>query len=269
LKFHPQTMFSLYLECRQEEKDELVAELWERGSSGITESDLADGGCGLRAFFEADARATELAQEFSPWSAHWRAEEAHDWVAIARSRLEPQCVGARFFLVPAWRDDPTPAGRLRIEVNPGMAFGTGAHESTQLCLEALECELKPGMTVLDVGTGSGILSQAAALLGARQVIACDTDLVAVELARQPSSFVGSVDALASRSVDLVVANISPEAIIALASEVMRVLRESGIAIVSGFETGEVAAVEAALRAAGAHKQHLTSRNGWCALIVSV
>src|SRR6266852_240061 len=136
LKFHPQTMFSLYLECRQEEKDGLIAELWGRGSSGITESDLSSGGCGLRAFFEADAHAPGLAHEFSSYSAHCENEEPRDWVAIARSRLEPQCVGSRFFLVPEWRDDPTPQGRFRIEVNPGMAFGTGAHESTQLCLEA-------------------------------------------------------------------------------------------------------------------------------------
>ncbi|HUK53366.1 MAG TPA: hypothetical protein VL099_08770, partial [Candidatus Binatia bacterium] len=61
-------MFSLYLECRQEEKDQLIAELWDRGSSGITESDLPGGGCGLRAFFEADACAPELAAEFSRWS---------------------------------------------------------------------------------------------------------------------------------------------------------------------------------------------------------
>jgi ribosomal protein L11 methylase PrmA len=70
-------------------------------------------------------------------------------------------------------------GRLLIAVNPGMAFGTGAHESTQLYLEALERELQPGMMLLDVGTGSGILSRAAALLGAKRVIACDIDPVAV------------------------------------------------------------------------------------------
>ena len=187
-------------------------------------------------------------------------------MAVARSRLEPQCVGARFFLVPEWRDDPTPPGRLRIEVNPGMAFGTGAHESTQLCLEALERELQPGMTVLDVGTGSGILSRAAALLGARRVIACDTDPVAVELAQQPLSFVGTADAVRTGSVDLVVANISPEAILTLAPELLRVVRAGGVAIVSGFEVAEVAGVEAALSASGARVRESRAKNGWSVVV---
>lgn len=259
-------MFSLYLECRQAEKDQLIARLWECGSGGITESDLPEDRCGLRAFFADDAEAPALSREFAPWSAFCQAEEPRDWVAEARSRLAPMSVGARFFLVPEWRDDPTPPGRLRIVVNPGMAFGTGAHESTQLCLEALERELKPGMTVLDVGTGSGILARAAALLGASRVIAADTDPVAVELARQPLSFVGTVDAVRGASVDLAVANISPEAIIALAPHLVRVLRPGGVAIVSGFEALEAAAVAAALEASGASVRPSLSKNSWSALI---
>ena len=262
-------MFSLYLECQQAEKDQLIAILWERGSCGVTESDLPGDRCGLRAFFADDAEAPELAREFAGWSAFCQAEEPRDWIAEARSRLTPMCVGTRFFLVPEWRDDPTPPGRLRIVVNPGMAFGTGAHESTQLCLEALEREVKPGMTVLDVGTGSGILARAAALLGAGRVIAADIDPVAVELARQPLSFVGTVDAVRGASVDLAVANISPEAIIALAPQLVRVLRAEGVAIVSGFEAPEVAAVEAALEACGARVRSSPAKGGWSALVVDI
>jgi ribosomal protein L11 methyltransferase len=260
-------MFSLYLECRQEEKDRLIAELWERGSSGITESDLPMHRSALRAFFANDAEAQVLAHEFQTWSASWQADEPRDWIAEARSLLEPMQVGLRFYLVPQWRDDPTPPGRLRIVVNPGMAFGTGAHESTQLCLEVLERELKPGMTVLDVGTGSGILARAAELLGAARVIACDVDPVAVDLARRPLSFVGTVDAVRSSSVDLAVANISPEAIIALAPQLMRVLCVGGVAIVSGFELLEVSAVEEALRQTGADVRVSLSKGNWSALVV--
>ena len=262
-------MFSLYLECGQEEKDQLIARLWERGSDGITESDLHGDRCGLRAFFAEDAEAPVLSREFAEWSAFCQAEEPRDWIAEARSRLAPMCVGTRFFLVPEWRDDPTPPGRLRIVINPGMAFGTGAHESTQLCLEALERELKPGMTVLDVGTGSGILARAAALLGAGRVIAADIDPVAVELARQPLSFVGTVDAIQGASVDLAAANISPEAIIALAPQLVRVLRAEGVAIVSGFEAPEVAAVEAALEASGARVRSSPAKGGWSALVADL
>jgi ribosomal protein L11 methyltransferase len=269
LKFHPHTMFSLYLECGQEEKDRLIASLWDRGSAGITESDLPRERCGLRAFFADDAEAPALSREFAGWSAVCESEEPRDWVAEARSRLTPMLIGQRFFLVPEWRDDPTPSGRLRIVVNPGMAFGTGAHETTQLCLEALEGEVKPGMTVLDVGTGSGILARAAALLGACRVIASDIDPVAVELARQPLSFVGTVDAVRDASVDLAVANISPEAIIALAPQLTRVIRRGGVAIVSGFESPEVAAVQAALEASRARVRSSPAKGSWRALIVDV
>jgi len=158
--------------------------------------------------------------------------------------LQPMPVGSRFFLVPEWRDDPAPEGRFRIPVNPGMAFGTGVHETTQLCLEALEEFVHPGAVVLDVGTGQGILARAARLLGAGTVIACDTDPVAIEIAGM--GFVGSVDAVRSDSVDLVVANISPEAIVHLAPNLLRVRRAGGTILVSGFEVNETGQVSFAL-----------------------
>src|SRR6185312_10980629 len=106
----------------------------------------------------------------------------------ARNLLQPMEVGQRFYLVPEWRDDPAPEGRFRVTVNPGMAFGTGVHETTQLCIEALEDFVQPGMIVLDVGTGSGILATVARLLGAERAIACDNDPIAIEVAQQ--GFVG-------------------------------------------------------------------------------
>jgi ribosomal protein L11 methyltransferase len=210
----------------------------------------------------------EAAGEFADQGAEWRAEESRDWIAEAQTRLQPLNIGSRFFLAPAWRSDPTPPGRFRIEVNPGIAFGTGAHESTKLCLEALEREVRDGMEILDVGCGSGILSKAATLLGARRSISCDIDPVAVELARQELSLVGSADAGRAHSVDMIVANISPEAIIALAPEIARCLRTGGVAIVSGFENGEAESVEAALRSSGLALRSSHSKGSWSALIVS-
>jgi ribosomal protein L11 methyltransferase len=143
-----------------------------------------------------------------------------------------------------------------------MAFGTGVHETTQLCLEALEEYLTPGMRVLDVGTGSGILAEAARLLGAGFVYACDTDPVAVQIAG--SGFVGSVDAIASASADLVVANISPEAIVSLTPDLLRVLRRpGGVILASGFERHEVELVKAKLPPA----RELREKGNW-ALIVT-
>jgi ribosomal protein L11 methyltransferase len=184
-------------------------------------------------------------------------------VHCARDLLQPMKVGERFFLVPFWRDDPTPPGRLRIAVNPGMAFGTGVHETTQLCLEALEKYLTPGMSVLDVGTGSGILAEAARLLGARLVYACDTDPVAVQIAG--NGFVGSVDAIADASADLVVANISPQAIISLAPDLLRVLRRpGGVILASGFERDEVELVKARLPPA----HEVREKANWALIVVA-
>lgn len=233
-------MFSLEIECDPEDRDLLVAELWEQGSAGLVELSSSR----VRAFFE-DSVGRERLQRLYPGSS-WRCEEEKDWVQSARDLLQPMEVGERFFLVPAWRDDAAPQGRFRIAVNPGMAFGTGVHETTQLCIEALERTVQAGISVLDVGTGSGILAEAARMLGAGRVYACDTDPVAMSIAG--NGYVGSVNAAASGSVDLVVANISPEAIVELGSEMKRVLRPGGTMLVSGFETREVQQVLAALDA---------------------
>src|ERR1035438_6371461 len=218
-------MFSLEIECDPDDRELLIADLWDHHSAGIVELSNSR----VRAFFEDSEDRDELLQLF-PGST-WRVEANRDWVQSARDLLQPMEVGARFFLVPEWRDDPTPPGRFRIVVNPGMAFGTGVHETTRLCLEALEEFVKPGSRVLDVGTGSGILAQAATLLGAAAVYACDTDPVALEIARR--GFAGSVDAVATASVDLVVANINPETIVRLAPDLVRVLRPGGVLLASG------------------------------------
>lgn len=249
-------MFSLEIECDPDDRDLLVAELWDYGSAGIVELDAER----VRAFFEDTADRDHLLSLF-PGARH-RVEEQRDWVQSSRDLLQPMEVGTRFFLVPEWRDDPAPDGRFRMIVNPGMAFGTGLHETTRLCLEALEEFVRPGISVLDVGTGSGILAQAARLLGAEKTYACDTDPIAVEIAQD--GFVGSVNAIASASVDLVVANISPEAIVQLAPDLVRALRPGGVLLASGLERAEVEQVATALPPA----REVRYKGNW-ALIVSV
>ena len=250
-------MFSPEIECDPEDRELLIADLWDHHSAGIVELSNSR----VRAFFEDTEDRGELMDLF-PGSTY-RLEEDRDWVQSARDMLQPMEVGARFFLVPVWRDDPTPAGRFRIVINPGMAFGTGVHETTQLCLEALEEFVKPGDRVLDVGTGSGILAQAAALLGAGKVYACDTDPVAVEIAG--NGFVGSVDAVATASVDVVVANISPEAIMQIAADLTRVLRSGGVLLASGLEVNEVEQVTAAVPPA----RDVRYKGNWALIIASV
>ncbi len=231
-------MFSLEIDCDPEDRDLLIAELWEQGSAGMVELSPQT----VRSFFEDDVNRAGLLKLFP--GARQREEDVRDWVQSSRELLQPMEVGRRFFLVPEWRDDPAPEGRFRITVNPGMAFGTGVHETTQLCMEALEDYLRPGMRVLDVGTGSGILAKAATLLGAGSVMACDTDPVAIEIAG--TGFVGSVDAVTGGAMDLVMANISPEAILALAGDLLRVRKAGGVLLASGLEAHEVEQVRAAL-----------------------
>ena len=247
-------MFSIDLECAQAAKDIDIAELWEAGCTGIIELDDADP-ARMRAFFDDDELASGLQARLGGVV---HPADTRDWVAFAREHLQPMEIGERIFVVPEWRDEATPAGRIRIEVNAGLAFGTGAHETTRLCLEAIERHLRPGMAVMDVGTGSGILSEAALKLGAGSARACDTDHGAVIVARENFEragvavpvFVGSADSIASGSADIVVANISPAWIAELAPEWIRILRPGGVAILSGFEAADVGVVSAAIEKAG-------------------
>ena len=225
-------MFSLLLRCAPAFEDELTAELWEAGTTGIV-----DEPAGLRAFFDETADLPTLRRRFASYVPELRREHDIDWEQVSRDAWPPLLIGERFFLVPPWRDDPTPGGRLRLEMTPGMACGTGHHPATQLCLEATERYVRPGATVLDVGAGSGILSAAAQLLGAGLVVACDIDAEAIAIARERltcPAFAGSADAVRSAFADVIVANISSAAVEELAAEFRRVQKPGGVLILSGF-----------------------------------
>ena len=255
-------MFSLEIDCPPDAHDLLVADLWEAGSAGIVELD----GGRLRAFFEDGADRKALAARFR--AAAWRTEEGQDWVAISRADWEPLAVGERFFLVPEWRSDPAPEGRFRIVVNPGMAFGTGRHESTQLCLEVLETHVGGGTAMLDVGTGSGILAEAARLLGAGPVWGCDIDALALEVARNKAGgglFVGSADAVRAGAAGLITANISAAAVMGLTADLLRCLRPDGVALLSGFDRSEAEGVEAEWLGRGGEIHERRHKGEWALL----
>lgn len=177
-------------------------------------------------------------QRFAEFSPEFREEEPTDWERATREAWPPLCVGERFYLVAPWdQDAAVPPGRLRLEIYPGMACGTGRHPATQLCLQALERFVKPGARVLDVGSGSGILSDAARLVGAGSVIGCDIDPDAVRIARERVDvpmFIGSADAIRSQWADVIVANIDAATLERIAPELERVRKPDSTLILSGF-----------------------------------
>lgn len=237
-------------------EDELIAELNEAGTTGVSE---APGG--LRAFFADEMNVPALLRRFASYQPQLRHEEEIDWEQATRDAWPPLLVGERWYLAPSWNTDPTPEGRIRLEMHPGMVCGTGWHPCTQLCLEALERSVHPGMTVLDVGSGSGILADAARLLGAARVIACDVDPDAVRIARERvhvPMFAGSVNAVRAGVADLIVANISSAAAEELAPEFARVSRRGATLILSGFTEDDFPE--------SCPARELLCRDGWACVI---
>src|SRR5262249_34957556 len=151
-----------------------------------------------------------------------------NWVTRTEEAWPPLLIGKKFFLVAPWNSEPTPPGRLRLEINPGLQCGTGRHPCTQMCLEAMEEIVRPGDAVLDGGSGSGILSIAAKLLGAGRVVACDID---PDAARPVPFFIGSVEAARSGAFDVVVANINEDVMGPMRADLERVAPRR---ILSGF-----------------------------------
>jgi len=143
---------------------------------------------------------------------------------------------ARFYLAPAWCEDPTPAGRMRLEMRPGLVYGGGDHPTTQLCLELLEQANVSQAAAADVGCGTGILAQAAILLGVARVVCCDIDPDAAAEAHRAGlpAFEGSAGAIRTGSIDLVLANLPTGNLLTLLPEFTRILAPGGRAVLSGF-----------------------------------
>ncbi len=169
--------------------------------------------------------------------------EESDWTEEWKKSYSSFPIGNDFFVIPSWENCLCPDDRLPIRIDPGQAFGTGTHETTQLTMEALARWIEPDQVVLDVGTGSGILAIAWRLLGAKEGFACDIDPVAAQVARaniernaenDVSTFCGSLDAVRDNSVRLVMGNLTADLIVSLFPEFDRVLQRHGIAIFSGI-----------------------------------
>lgn len=166
-----------------------------------------------------------------------------DWANNWKKYYKPTRVGERFLIRPLWEDYTAKEGEIVISMDPGMAFGTGTHETTRMCLEALERYIRQDNRVLDIGTGSGILAIGASLLGAREVVGVDLDPVAVASAKENVSYnnLGNVEILEGNlmevvdgEADIIVANIIAEIIVVLIDDVYKKLQDGGVFISSGI-----------------------------------
>lgn len=230
-------MVSVRFTCSQTGRDDLIAELYDLSTTGLVEDDL-----GIEAFFETAEEAGEAMTRFTDHQPQLVVHGDRDYVQEFRAAWKPLTLGERLWLAPPWDSSPTPEGRIRIDYQPGMSCGSGAHVCTQLCLEALERELRPGDSILDVGAGSGILLIAAQKLGSGRRAGCDIDhesVICGALAADVDAdlFTGSTRSVRSKSFDVVVANISAPATDILLPDLRRIARRT--IIVSGFRQSEV------------------------------
>lgn len=201
--------------------------------------------------------------------------DEEDWAEAWKVHYHPVRIGQRLVIRPRWVDRPLQPGEVEIALDPGMAFGTGTHPTTQLCLEAIEDRLLPGARVLDLGTGSGILAIAAARLGASHVLALDNDPVAVESAIDNVAQNGITEGItvqegsletvtsSARRFDLIVVNILARIIIAMCEQGLgNVVRPGGRAIFSGIIDTQGDDVEAALRRTGLTPTRRRQQGDW-------
>ena len=173
-----------------------------------------------------------------------------DWVREVQAQSEPIAVGERLWIVPSWREPPRP-GALNLVVDPGLAFGSGSHPSTRLCLRWLEAHLKGGETVVDYGCGSGILALAAAKLGASRVMGVDIDPQALAASRDNARRNGvealflSAEAPLEIAADVLVANILARTLTLLAPAFARMVRPGGDLVLSGVLSAQAPELVAA------------------------
>jgi ribosomal protein L11 methyltransferase len=261
--------------------------LMEAGALGTETTDLADKLVRVTGYFDRMPNREALRRELTdalrvyglPSSSvremSVRAVADEDWLGEWKKSWQPVEVGKRFIIAPPWAELSESRDRIVIRIEPGMAFGTGTHETTRLCLAAIE-KYFTGGSFLDVGTGTGILAIAAAkLFPNAHVEACDTDVDAVEIARENARLnclatkinfqVGTVEE-ATASADVVCANLTADVITAMLPSLLSVT--CGRLILSGILDTQAEAVKARLLECGVATPAETLQDGeWLALII--
>ncbi|MET3208915.1 UNVERIFIED_CONTAM: ribosomal protein L11 methyltransferase [Paenibacillus sp. PvR008] len=263
-------------------------------------NDIPEGQATIKGYFAEEVEMDEIRAQIEPRVEELRTFDIDpgevryelktvnedDWANAWKQYFKPLRVSDRLTIKPTWEAyEPASEDEKIIELDPGMAFGTGTHPTTSLCLRALESVIKGGEEVIDVGTGSGILAIGAVQLGAKHVLALDLDPVAVSSARENTHLNGLEDRITIKESDLlsvlnasdptlgiqlpvklVVANILAEIILLFIDDVYKALEPGGIYIASGIWKNKEEVVENALKAAGFDIAETCRDEDWLAFV---
>jgi ribosomal protein L11 methyltransferase len=239
-------------------------------------------------YFPADERLEERCRQLEralaalagrhslTYSVRYQSIDEQDWAESWKAFFYPEAITPNLVVKPTWREFTPGPNQQVIEIDPGMAFGTGTHPTTALCVQLLEKFIKKGHAVLDVGTGSGILLIAAAKLGASRLTGVDLDPAAVAIARAnlihnriaPTRFeltCGHLIGMLTGAYDLVIANILADVIIDLLDQVPGVLKPGGIFIGSGIIQAYRDKVACKMAARGLQLEEILERGEWVAM----
>ncbi len=201
--------------------------------------------------------------------------DEEDWANNWKQYYKPVKIGERLVIVPEWEEYAAAPEEVTVTMDPGMAFGTGTHETTRLCATLLEAHMETGSRVLDIGTGSGILAICASELGAASVDAFDIDPMAVRVAQENVARNGCNNVRVAQSdllaavtdcYDLAVANITADILIRMAPDAARVVRPGGLLAVSGVIDDQTERVKAAMRDGGFECREEMHDRDWAGLL---
>lgn len=251
---------TLEVQVQAPESEEVAAQLWELGATGVEERDAATllpargGDCSVVAYFASGATAQQAAATLgTDRHCHLQALPQVAWQTQWQRYFHPTRVAQRWIVYPPWHPPPRAqaAGRLPLIIDPGLAFGSGTHATTRLCLAAMESELRPDARVVDLGCGSGILAIAAARLGARAVLALDIDADAVAATAHNAAANDVAQVVVARQGDtppagapctFLIANIRAPVLCGLEPKLRVALAPGGRLLLSGILASEQAEV---------------------------